>query len=85
MVDPADAWDECDGIKIDFCRVCNGSGRDLSKPPCDECGAMTSEEAETKCNCAGDKDDCHGCKLWSDLDEPNTAEARHGAKDAASD
>lgn len=39
---------------------------DLSKPPCQECGAMTPEEAETKCICAGDKDDCHGCHLWLD-------------------
>lgn len=37
-----------------------------SKPPCQECGAMTPEEAETKCRCGGDKDDCHGCKLWPD-------------------
>lgn len=31
---------------------------------CQECGAKTKEEAETKCICSGDKDDCHGCKLW---------------------
>lgn len=37
---------------------------DRSKPPCLECGAMTEEEAETKCICAGDKDHCHGCDLW---------------------
>lgn len=35
-----------------------------SKPPCQECGAMTPEEAETRCKCGGDKDDCHGCHLW---------------------
>jgi len=34
------------------------------RPPCQECGAMTPEEAETRCNCGGDKDDCHGCHLW---------------------
>jgi hypothetical protein len=33
-------------------------------PPCGECGAMTPDEAATKCNCAGDKDHCHGCELW---------------------
>lgn len=33
-------------------------------PPCLECGAATAEEAETKCHCSGDKDDCHGCHLW---------------------
>lgn len=66
MVDPAGVWLCQDGIQINFCRACNGSGRDLSKPPCDECGAMTQEEAETKCNCAGDKDHCHGCEIWED-------------------
>lgn len=35
-------------------------------PPCMECGAETPEQAETMCNCGGDKDDCHGCHLWSD-------------------
>lgn len=33
-------------------------------PPCRECGAMTPEQAETMCLCAGDKDNCHGCSLW---------------------
>jgi hypothetical protein len=37
-------------------------------PPCQECGAMTRQEAETRCRCAGDKDDCHGCDLWPDAD-----------------
>lgn len=36
------------------------------EPPCLECGAMTPEEAESKCRCCGDKDDCHGCHLWPD-------------------
>ena len=35
-------------------------------PPCMECGAETPEQAETMCNCGGDKDDCHGCRLWPD-------------------
>lgn len=34
------------------------------KPPCLECGAITVEEAETKCRCSGDKDSCHGTILW---------------------
>lgn len=38
----------------------------LEQPPCAECGAMTQEEAETKCLCGGDKDDCHGSRLWPD-------------------
>ena len=37
-----------------------------ARPPCLECGAETQAEAETKCNCAGDKDHCHGCDLWPD-------------------
>lgn len=39
---------------------------DLTKPPCLECGATTQKEAETKCICSGDKDNCHGCDLWPD-------------------
>lgn len=37
-----------------------------SKPPCQECGAMTLEEAAKLCRCGGDKDDCHGSRLWPD-------------------
>jgi hypothetical protein len=36
------------------------------QPPCMECGANDPKEAEAKCICAGDKDDCHGCHLWAD-------------------
>jgi len=43
-------------------------------PPCQECGAMTAKEAEGRCNCAGDKDYCHGCELWPD-DAPPTSPA----------
>ena len=39
---------------------------EYEKPPCQECGAMTREEAETRCISGGDKDDCHGCHLWPD-------------------
>ena len=35
-------------------------------PPCMECGAMTAKQAETMCRCGGDKDDCHGVRLWPD-------------------
>lgn len=38
----------------------------MKHPPCTECGAMTAEEASTRCIYAGDKDDCHGCSLWPD-------------------
>ena len=33
---------------------------------CMECGAKTQSDALTKCNCGGDKDDCHGCHIWPD-------------------
>lgn len=33
---------------------------------CKECGAKNEEEAQTRCNCGGDKDDCHGCNIWPD-------------------
>lgn len=37
-----------------------------TNPPCRECGAMTEDEANTKCICAGDKDSCAGCAIWGD-------------------
>jgi hypothetical protein len=37
-------------------------------PPCEECGAMTAKESETRCHGSGDKDTCHGCDLWPDDD-----------------
>lgn len=62
-------------IYVDLCHKCyqvgmaemRGTqiGRE-KRPPCLECGAMTSKEAETMCICNGDKDDCHGCELWPD-------------------
>jgi len=39
---------------------------DYNSPPCQDCGAMTIEEAEKLCKCGGDKDHCHGCDLWPD-------------------
>lgn len=58
----------------DGCDICNpelaaelAAAAELYKnPPCQECGAMTPEEAETKCLCAGDRDHCHGGELWPD-------------------
>ena len=38
----------------------------MKVPPCAECGAETPEQAETMCHCSGDKDDCHGVRLWPD-------------------
>lgn len=47
-------------------RECARMDEARKSPPCMECGAMTAGEAGTRCHCAGDKDDCHGCKLWPD-------------------
>ncbi len=66
MRDPEGVWQTIDGCGLDWCRDCNGTGRDLKAPPCMECGAMTLEEAHKKCNCTGDKDHCHGCEIWPD-------------------
>lgn len=49
------------------CDTCGGSGINDKIPPCMECGAMTPEEAETRCVCSGDKDHCHGCDLWQNV------------------
>jgi hypothetical protein len=53
-------------------------------PPCQECGAMTPQEAKTRCLCAGDKDDCHGCDLWPDADATLAQPEPEGVGDAAS-
>lgn len=39
-------------------------------PPCLECGAVTLEEAQNKCNSNGH--DCHGCCLWPYDATPNS-------------
>lgn len=65
MIDPEGEWIWM-GIKHDFCRKCQGSGRDLTNPPCMDCGASTSEQAATMCLCGGDRDHCHGCEIWPD-------------------
>ena len=33
---------------------------------CKECGAKNAAQSEAMCICNGDKDDCHGTKLWPD-------------------
>ena len=33
---------------------------------CRECGATSQDDAQGKCSCGGDKDDCHGCHIWPD-------------------
>ncbi|MES2877555.1 MAG: hypothetical protein V4713_03965 [Pseudomonadota bacterium] len=54
------------GAQTESERLATKDEPDLSQQPCVECGAMTQKEAETKCICAGDKDNCHGCELWPD-------------------
>lgn len=49
-------------LKIEIAREVERS----KVPPCMECGAETPEQAETMCRCGGDKDDCHGVRLWPD-------------------
>lgn len=43
--------------------------------PCMECGAVDSKDAESKCHCSGDKDDCHGVELWPDSEAAKAAPA----------
>lgn len=58
----------------DGCPICNpelaaeieAENEKYRHPPCQDCGAMTPEEAETKCVCSGDRDSCHGTELWPD-------------------
>ena len=44
---------------------CAAEARRASQPPCQQCGAMTDDEAQTKCLGAA-VDDCHGNQLWPD-------------------
>lgn len=39
----------------------------MSRSPCLECGAESAQQAQTQCAVSGDKDDCHGCRLWPAL------------------
>lgn len=61
---PTPVWKP--GDKEELQRVLAENEERFREPPCMECGALTQEEAETKCRCCGDKDDCHGCQLWPD-------------------
>jgi len=47
------------------------------QPPCEQCGAMTAEEADTKCLGAA-VDDCHGNRLWPDVLRPNVISTTRG-------
>jgi hypothetical protein len=60
--------------RFPHCHVCNSE----FFPFC-----RTEAEAGEKCRCAGDKDDCHGCRLWPDDDAPQAPAA--GAEVAPSE
>lgn len=60
------ACDECgkqfnpsESIDNDLCDTCR-----INCAPCLECGAKDEYQAGEMCICGGDKDDCHGVKLW---------------------
>lgn len=59
----------CGHIIVGNKNLCGYSGEEPCEfrfEGCMECGAKTQKEAETRCHCSGDKDDCHGCKIWPD-------------------
>jgi hypothetical protein len=59
--------DDCEGMtEEEYWRGMAEADERWKVPPCLECGAETPEQSETLCNCAGDKDHCHGCELWPD-------------------
>ena len=66
----ASTYDHCAGLVLGAApQPPSGGAVDRwEAPPCIECGAVDAKDAETKCICAGDKDDCHGCHLWPDGD-----------------
>jgi hypothetical protein len=59
----------CGHVIVSNKNLCGYKGEqfcEFKREGCVECGAKNKEEAETKCICAGDKDDCHGCHVWTD-------------------
>jgi hypothetical protein len=46
-------------IADDICDECR-----MKMAPCLECGATDEYQAGEICRCGGDKDDCHGVRLW---------------------
>ena len=60
----------CKHVIVANKNLCGLKGEDMNcefrGEGCCECGALTKEEAEVKCLCDGDKDDCHGLRIWPD-------------------
>jgi hypothetical protein len=46
------------------CRACAEARHAWEQPPCQQCGAMTADEAAGMCLGAAAGDDCHGNHLW---------------------
>jgi hypothetical protein len=46
------------------CRACAEARHAYSKPPCQQCGAMTEDEATSRCMGRAAGDGCHGTDLW---------------------
>ena len=46
------------------CRPCAEARHAYSKPPCQQCGAMTEDEATSRCMGQAAGDGCHGTDLW---------------------
>jgi hypothetical protein len=46
------------------CRPCAEARHAWEQPPCQQCGAMTADEAAAMCLGAAAGDDCHGNHLW---------------------
>lgn len=48
----------------DECGDCFESRDAMKYPPCKECGAMTEDEATSRCMGRAAGDGCHGTDLW---------------------
>lgn len=48
------------------CGECFAVRQAWSKPPCQQCGAMTQDEATSRCMGRAAGDGCHGTELWPD-------------------
>lgn len=49
---------------LDRCEPPPSDAANAQQPPCLQCGAMTPDEATTKCLGQAAGDGCHGCDIW---------------------